>query len=86
LGDHKGNPVFEDWRAEKLLSDTRLKPDEERVYSYEVDFEELGVPPGERMFVTAQIFRSLRPKEVYQALKERFPKPERVLGEFVEVE
>ncbi|MHA2609611.1 MAG: multiheme c-type cytochrome [bacterium JZ-2024 1] len=86
LGDHKGNLIFTDWQAEKLLSDTRLKPDEERVYSYEVDFEELGVPSGERMFVTAQVFRTLRPKEVYQALKEGVPKPERVLGEFVEVE
>ncbi len=86
LGDWKGNPVVEDWLATQVLSDTRLKPGEERVYSYEVDLEELGVPEGLRLFATAQVFRIHRPKEVYQTAKEVPLKPERVLAEFVEVE
>ena len=80
LADRQGNPTFRDWEAVSVLSDTRLRPEEERVYTYRVDLSDL--PTDEPFYVSAQLFLVRMPKEIYQMLGESPRRPVELLKTF----
>lgn len=73
LGDLAGNPTFEQWRAAQILSDTTLKPSEERVESFTIPRPDVEGS----VYVTAQLFYRLTPEE-QPNITEFIPKPFRI--------
>ncbi|MGH8103848.1 MAG: multiheme c-type cytochrome [bacterium] len=84
LGDESGNPVVEDWYAKSVLSDTRLKPAESRVYEYPVDTSK--AEEGQRLWLEAQVYFIRQPNEVYDATQRAYEKPWFVTGVPVEIQ
>lgn len=80
LADSKGRPTLEDWKAHSVLSDTRLKPGETRVFTYTVDLTNL--PTDEPYYVSAQIFQIRQPAEVYDFLGQARRLPVSVMSTF----
>jgi hypothetical protein len=80
LADSKGRPTLEDWKAHSVLSDTRLKPGETRVFTYTVDLTNL--PTDEPYYVSGQIFQIRQPAEVYDFLGKARRLPVSVMSTF----
>jgi len=72
-GDLEGNPTFSPWRASQVLSDTTLKPMEERVENFTVPRPDVEG----NVYITAQLFYRLTPEDQPNLISNA-PKPTRV--------
>jgi hypothetical protein len=70
LLDEDGNITYEHWKASKVYEDTRLKPGEEREYSYRVK-----VPVDKDVKVEARLFLIVKPREITDETQTEIKKP-----------
>jgi hypothetical protein len=72
FGDLEGNPTHDQWRASQILSDTTLKPMEERVESFTIPRPNVEGS----VYVTAQLFFRVTPENI--KITDYIPTPVRV--------